>query len=99
MFTLAHGFHDGSDLAEEPCERRLWQFDGPTACRLHEWPAMVTQGFVCFINFRKHRWPGRRVCLKAFCSLLGIGMNRLLGLVHGKIDMRRNIPGTECSRA
>jgi len=48
-------------------------------------------------HFNDHCLRGKRVCLKAFGSLLGIGSNRLLGLVHGKVDMRRTLPGTACS--
>ena len=38
------------------------------------------------------------MCLKAFHSLLGVGSNRLLGLVNGKIDMRRRHPGAAPSQ-
>lgn len=44
----------------------------------------------------ERRCPGKEVCFKAFAHLLGIGVVRLRGSLHGKIDMRRNIPGTAC---
>ena len=43
----------------------------------------------------KRSWSieGKQVCFTAFCNLLGVGEKRIVKLIKGNVDLRRNHPG------